>query len=386
MATTIKKVTLKSPGKNKDIDPSKGTVTNPFTSFRSASSWLNPSSLWRKKVFLLLAITVLFGLCVICFDNCIDENTNQPYATSSTVGEGSSEVTDYIDVREKIMSPTDSLRFVIISNPTRQYMEESMWTMWLIENMIRTGNYTTLYLDIDALSAALLDDYIKGLNGISLETVHLCALENELHMSMSEFCSFLADLKEYNMETDHQVTIRGMNYTFDELSMGIYPRVYKGEKQLYDYLEAYLSCPTDELEHKISDYLTSNESKLRQVLGDKQYAIYRHISDIFLEHRNGRGLKDWETYKFEDFLCSLDADASDAKAILFLGPYQMRKEKDITSFRTLMEQKFSPYQYFVYSLLDEPDIKYRRVEKHKSNGLAISELAEYDRKNEGMKE
>ena len=31
MATTIKKVTLKSLGKNKDIDPSKGTVTNPFT-------------------------------------------------------------------------------------------------------------------------------------------------------------------------------------------------------------------------------------------------------------------------------------------------------------------------------------------------------------------
>ncbi len=31
MATTIKKVTLKSLGKNKDIDPMKGTVTNPFT-------------------------------------------------------------------------------------------------------------------------------------------------------------------------------------------------------------------------------------------------------------------------------------------------------------------------------------------------------------------
>ena len=31
MATTIRHVTLKSLGKNKDIDPSKGTVTNPFT-------------------------------------------------------------------------------------------------------------------------------------------------------------------------------------------------------------------------------------------------------------------------------------------------------------------------------------------------------------------
>ena len=31
MTTTIKKVTLKSLGKNKYIDPSKGTVTNPFT-------------------------------------------------------------------------------------------------------------------------------------------------------------------------------------------------------------------------------------------------------------------------------------------------------------------------------------------------------------------
>ena len=31
MATTIKHVTLKSLGKNKEIDPSKGTVTNPFT-------------------------------------------------------------------------------------------------------------------------------------------------------------------------------------------------------------------------------------------------------------------------------------------------------------------------------------------------------------------
>ena len=31
MATTIKKVTLKSLSKNKDIDPSKGTVVNPFT-------------------------------------------------------------------------------------------------------------------------------------------------------------------------------------------------------------------------------------------------------------------------------------------------------------------------------------------------------------------
>jgi len=31
MTTTIRHVTLKSLGKNKDIDPSKGTVTNPFT-------------------------------------------------------------------------------------------------------------------------------------------------------------------------------------------------------------------------------------------------------------------------------------------------------------------------------------------------------------------
>ena len=31
MATTIRHVTLKSLGKNKDIDPSKGTVVNPFT-------------------------------------------------------------------------------------------------------------------------------------------------------------------------------------------------------------------------------------------------------------------------------------------------------------------------------------------------------------------
>ena len=31
MTTTIKHVTLKSLGKNKDIDPSKGTVVNPFT-------------------------------------------------------------------------------------------------------------------------------------------------------------------------------------------------------------------------------------------------------------------------------------------------------------------------------------------------------------------
>ena len=31
MATTIKKVTLKSLGKNRDIDPMKGTVVNPFT-------------------------------------------------------------------------------------------------------------------------------------------------------------------------------------------------------------------------------------------------------------------------------------------------------------------------------------------------------------------
>ncbi|MBQ9176406.1 MAG: hypothetical protein IJ139_06015 [Bacteroidaceae bacterium] len=31
MTATIKHVTLKSLGKNKDIDPSKGTVTNPFT-------------------------------------------------------------------------------------------------------------------------------------------------------------------------------------------------------------------------------------------------------------------------------------------------------------------------------------------------------------------
>ena len=95
--------------------------------------------------------------------------------------------------------------------------------------------------------------------------------------------------------------------------------------------------------------------------------------------------KDWETYKFEDFLYSLEADAADAIAIIFLGPYQMRMEQGITSFRTLMEQKYSPCQYYVYSLLDEPDIKYRRVEKHKSNGLAISELAEYERKKNNEK-
>lgn len=335
----------------------------------------------RTNVFLLLTIVALSGLSIVCFENCTGEKSRQPYAAASTVYDACSETLSCTaDARERIMSPTDSLQFVLVSNPTRQYMAESMWTMWLIENMIRTGHYSSLYLDIDAPTAMLFDDYINGQNGISLETVNLCYVEDKLHMSMSRFCDFLADLKEYNMETNHRVTLRGMTYSFDEFAMGLYPRVYKGDNHLYDYLRAYMSVPTEELEHKISDYLTSNERRLKQILGDKQYDMYKRISDIFLSHRYGSGFNEWETFKFADFLYSLHADAADAKAIIFLGPYQMRTERGITSFRTLLEQKFSPSQYIVYSLLDEPDQKNRRVERHKSNGLAISELADYDRR------
>ncbi|MCQ2111974.1 MAG: hypothetical protein MJY95_01380 [Bacteroidaceae bacterium] len=258
------------------------------------------------------------------------------------------------------MNPSEDLKVVLMANPTMYYDLEQVRCVRLLENMALSGNYSVIYLDVPALLGMVYDDYIKGENNVSLDDLHqFPEYDKRWYMERDKIFRFMECLKWINTKLSKKISIRGISYEFTELLFPIGDK-YSKQKELVDRFLT-IQFEHDRRTHhadyvEFNEYLEKNEAQLKKDIGDS-YDIYKRIVERRLANENKTydKMSDYDYHKFEDFMYSYSKQDADEKAIVYLGPIQMRKEAGVTSFRLLFENEFSTNQYVVYNILDDPD-------------------------------
>ena len=303
-------------------------------------------------------------IAIVLLASC--KNSNQQNLTGMIGSEEDliAEKTDRIDcidnnTRELLLNPQENLRIVCLVNPTMYYHAEHYFMIWLLENMAKTGRYSNIYLDIPALLGMAYDDYIKGKNNVSLDDVaQFYAYDQMLYMTHDDVLRFLSCLKGINATLKQKVSIKGLNYGFDET---LYPlaKIYGKQRVLIEKLTKMTTGMSDEQSIRnankdFNNFLIKNESLLRKDINDG-YDIFKRISDLMQIHqsKNLTRKSEQELILFDNFSYLYAKQKEGERSIIYLGPFQMRKEPMITSFRTLLEDKLPQEQYIVYNYLDD---------------------------------
>ncbi|MCR4835064.1 MAG: hypothetical protein K5899_01580 [Bacteroidaceae bacterium] len=312
----------------------------------------------------------------------VSEKENECQTTQATVDE-------IEKTKEIIMSPEENLKVVGIANPTLYYNAEHYWTLTLIEKMIATGKYNSLFLDIPVVEAMMFDDYVKGTNNVSLKKLvdnYNYSVNNMLYLNTDDIIDLLAHVKEHNLATEKKVSIYGLWYGVGEMGVEIFTHVYKDLSGIGGYLiknrEAYTEEQIHAIGKELDNYLCDNERNIREKNG-KKFDLFKRIAYMMQHEYSIGNIETSDTRMFENFLFAHSLESSDSKSIVFLGPYQTRLEKDRVSFRKLLVQKFPDSQFLFYNILDESYSK-RRIAIPLSQ-FVVSEISAYHERIQRMK-
>ena len=280
---------------------------------------------------------------------------------------------------DRLMAPDSELRMVLIANPTQRYQTSAIKTRWLIENMIATGKYETLYLDIPAWMAMIYNDYVNSQNGITLKEVGLIASSHELYMSDSDVMQWLARLKELVSEgKQDRLRVCGLNYTIDEVALGILPSIYKAHTKIMEQFVREWNNPTDDGRQQLVEYIDRNQAELCRDIGEDAYGMYKRAAELKMLDWRQKGISG-DAIRLENFMYTQQARPQDSICIIFLGPYEVRMEEGTSSFRKMVEQNFSHQQFLVFNLIDVKAGNIMSAIRSESGGMYVHELADYDR-------
>ena len=323
-----------------------------------------------------LSAIMIVGSVIAC-----EKKTN-----GSTISKISNNITSYQEscndsnaFQKALLSPNEELKIACVANPTLYYNAEHYWTLSLIEKMIATGNYTTLYLDIPVVEAMMFDDYVKGNNNVTMNTIidnYNFNIDDRLYMRQEDLLYLLANIKGYNMSSDRNVSVIGLWYNVDEIEVEVFSRVYKQHTVICNFLsksrEAFTEEQIKEIGQDFEKYLQKNEKTIRKEESSK-YDLYIRIAHSMKQQLCDDDLVTYDKRMFENFLYLESHNTPNSKAILLLGPYQMKHEKNKCSFRELMEHQFTSSQYLIYNILEESR-NLRRVESPIPNSSVLSEI------------
>ena len=250
-----------------------------------------------------------------------------------------------------MLHPADSLQFVCIANPTRQYTGAMYWTCVLLEWLIDTGRYSTVYVDMPALEAMICDRYIKGDTLISMD--HIKGITywyyDTHHVDFIDFSDVLKRMRYVNMHSDKKISIKGLDYQYIDYSLLPY------HNHLVDSIQKFVVGETPSsiaIKKNTLRYLTLNEAKERKEIGT-DYDIFKRFFEEQINHENLFTEKEQDSAMLDIFLSLRQSEPAGSKAILFLSMLQLRDEPDIITFRTLLKKKFRKNEYLVYNLLDD---------------------------------
>lgn len=255
----------------------------------------------------------------------------------------------FLDDAKLIVKSADKApEIVCIVNPTEQNSVECQWSLYLMSWLVHTGQFSTIYFDMNAFIAMLCDRYVSQDEHTAAKDVEevvgiYCEKVNVLKPIMMQL---LNDIRDYNGHSEKKVRIRGLDYDLSYLPF------YDGSYHLMDSL-VHLATGNSSYQ-ATRDYLIKNEQKERATIGDS-YDVYRRFYDI---NRN-REISS-ERSMFDEFIYWHKQFDKGAKSILFLSIWSMREVPDIPNFREGMKKNFRDNDYKIINLVDETIKHYPR--------------------------
>ncbi|MCQ2111970.1 MAG: hypothetical protein MJY95_01360 [Bacteroidaceae bacterium] len=235
-------------------------------------------------------------------------------------------------------------RLLCIVNPTQQNNVESYWSLVLIKWLVNTGQYSTLYFDMNAFVAMICDRYVVGDNHTTAHDVekYLGVYCNQYNIETSTMMLLLSEIRDYNCRSEQKVRIYGLDYDY-----GILPS-YDGEYHLVDSL---MRCAIGQTSYKPThDYLLKNEQKERGVIGES-YDVYKRFFDI--DRARANLVTSRESRMFDELVYWQNRRGKESKSILYMSIWSLRDTPGVSNIRNKMKQQFRSDDYRIVNLVDD---------------------------------
>ena len=278
--------------------------------------------------------------------------------------------------RDSLLSPTTDLKYAFLVNPTMYYSTWQNYTLSLIENMVWTNKYATIYLDVPELFGMVYDDYINSSHDVDIEYVCQFIMEDQLEMLESKFVDFLTRMKEYNSISGRRIAIRGLRCNFSNAEISLLPHKYPEQKTMVDYMirlsfgnVAQWTKNAEEL----AAYIKNNEDKLRKQMGYR-YNLYLHIYNEIQHSLNKKRIKRSGSLTYDALMYLQSVDEANGRSIALLGPFQMRLEPGIDTFRSIIQHNLDAKSYIIYNIVDDSE---KRVNMRQAGSISDIEMTHY---------
>ena len=296
------------------------------------------------KKLILTTFALIMSCMAMSAQEMIDKNFESVYNRSQG------------EKQQAILNPSESLRYVCIVNPGDR--NETHWTLELMKWMLDTGKYNTVYIDMPAFDAMMLDNYVKSREWMTTDTLtKYCSpsFQRWLHVDKNDMISFLKWIRQFNNNHDNKVSIRGLNYYTCAESvlslMHFYPKtegLVDSLKRLYwesDGINPYSIVKNTKQKLEVS------ENVLRSKIGD-DYDVFKQFVDQY-KYEAIVGQKKIDSLMFNSLMYQEQRNLSSPRNIIFMNLWSLRTEPSAITFRTRVEELFKKGEYLIYNLVDD---------------------------------
>jgi len=294
---------------------------------------------------IIIAVILHFvSYSYVISQNLLDVNYNSIYNRSQG------------EKQQAILKPNEQLRYACIVNPGNR--REAFWTFELMKKAFDTGEYKTLYIDMPALEAMMLDNYVKNRAWMTADMVKTyCAYSYRRWISADDtnVMSFLNWVKQFNISHDAKISIRGLDYHSGEEATLSLMKVYPAIEGVIDSLRQ-LFWDADRInqytlvEHT-KNVLETNEHSIRNIVGEDydvfmQFCNQYHYDSVISQHKR-------DSLMFNSLLYIDESDIQPSKAIIFMNVWSLRLEQGVITFRTRIMNWLKRDEYLFYNLIDD---------------------------------
>ena len=257
-------------------------------------------------------------------------------------------------LQKQLLYPAKDLKVAEIVNITKQYGVESYWTINLLEWMINTGEYSTIYIDTPFLYAMVYDNYIKDKRWMKVDTLNV--FSQSLDIDEIDGINFLNWLREYNRTHDKKVSLCGLDFKHTDAAILGIKAIYPSTEGIIDSIFKMTwdkEADRDVVVKNTIKRMIDKEDIIRRELGD-DYDVLLYYFQV-VNHKEIISHQKLDSLMYENFVNLQQKRKDDARSIVFMRYLSLRKLIGITTFRSLLENQMQNKEYTYYNLIDDID-------------------------------
>lgn len=261
------------------------------------------------------------------------------------------------DRQNMLLHPSDTLNTVLIINPTEHYSNAQYRMVNLVKKMINIDQYHSIYIDLPAFEAMLLDDYIKDKFWMPIDSLFRyngAAIRARWFFDETNARSLLMWLRNYNSTHERKISIRGLDYTCRDFAVlpliHIYPKlddVVKPLIQLHWDFEGNQKKALDSILAK----LKAKQKAITSNTYDDYNVFVHYIESYDTETRINQ--QKYDSLLIHNMLYLKQLYPQDSRNIVMLNLISLRNEPNEITFRTRMADVFREEEYFIYNIIDD---------------------------------